>query len=339
MQLNYEGRQKLRKEVEKKLALVPEGERIELPKETLEQLLFEFCDLKLSDDGKGLGVKYLVWSGEFLKKVDLSNVSFEKVFWNVLGDPYSNYSCFGVKRIHLSGTNVRIDFEKTFSGINSISGCNFSGVDLSNNVIDISSYDCVSISDSNFDNTGIKFICEDVALNPGIFQLSNSSFRNVDFFNLTIDVSDFEYGGDHDIRNCDFYNSGLKIDFGEKPTAEMLEFLKKNKTLFERTKYNPYKNDITDELGDELIKEIITVDDFGVINFWCDNFEGIYGFNKYLKKGYLAGCYVNGKKIPTPEERETKKSQLLSEYQKFEDETISSVLGEVDTAIKTVRKK
>ena len=64
MELSFDGRQELRKATEKLLESVPEGKRIQLPKKTLEMLLFEKNE-KHSDD-----IAYPFWSGDFLKKLD-----------------------------------------------------------------------------------------------------------------------------------------------------------------------------------------------------------------------------------------------------------------------------
>ena len=350
MKLNYEGRQKLRKEVEKKLSLVPEGERIKLPKETLEELLFEVDIVKLEHLTKTCKVKYLVWSGEFLRKVDLSEVSFDNIDWHAnncqgIGNHMSThkgYLQYGVDKINLSGTNAKIDFKKSFDALYCeqimIINCDFSGVDLSNNVLDVNCFEIFEIGNCNFDDTKIKF-CSDINSEsyPRCFFLINSSFKNVDFSNFTIMADYLEQGEDYDIRDSDFYNSGLNICFDKKPNSEMLDFIKKHQLTFEKIGFNPYKDffdySLEEKMRDSEYEEIS--------NFYeklVGSFDEFIQFNSYLNKGYLQGCYINGKRIPTKEEREATKAQLLGEYQQFEEQEISSVLGEIDTAIKAIRK-
>lgn len=389
MQLNYEGRQKLRKEVEKKLALVPEGERIKLPKETLEQLLFETKKLKYKDSdenpNKLYDVKFLVWSGEFLKKIDLSEVSFEDVTWNVKKidmcrsfawyqdeneqDVSLNacYKQFGVDSICLSNTNANVDFFKSFEfklrECVIINNCNFSNTDLSSNILNGKRAYCV-IVDSNLDNTSIKVTNEECDYNDidvDYFRFVGSSFVNCDFSKVRIDASCFDpvealWRGNYIydcFAGCNLCNTRITISL-EKTEEEGIDLLRKWSS--EMQKYNitnPYQFYTYNDGEESYLVDGITLfekrlledgykeeaEEIRKFNERYNYIGSIASFNKALQAGYLYGCYVNGKRIPTPEERETKKSQLLSEYQMFEDETISSVLGEVDTAIKSTRKK
>ena len=72
MKLNLEGRKELRKYVEEFLAKVPEGKRVKINDDVLQTLLFETIIIPYNEDK----VKIPVWSGSFLRKIDLSKVSF-----------------------------------------------------------------------------------------------------------------------------------------------------------------------------------------------------------------------------------------------------------------------
>ena len=186
--LNPEDIKELRKKTKNLLKDIPEGKRVDLGKELTELLLFDERELLLDKtcdfpkDYKSK-VKFLVWSGKFLRKLDLSSVSFDDVLWNV--EYYSDdsklfdaiYPDFyeGVDEINLSNTNARIDFSQSFEGkicrirpafewICEIVNCNFKNVDLSNNTLERGYY--VSLSNCNLANTGINFTVIDNTNDP-----------------------------------------------------------------------------------------------------------------------------------------------------------------------------
>jgi len=105
---------RIRIDLEEELSKVPEGQKIHKDKFLLESLIFE--------EGK---TKRIAWSGPFLRKLDLSEVSFDNVIWYNFED----------KPVDLSGTNVNINFLHSWNGVNGsdiiIHNCNLSGVDLS----------------------------------------------------------------------------------------------------------------------------------------------------------------------------------------------------------------
>ena len=365
MKLNYEGRQKLRKEVEARLSLVPEGERIKLPKEILEQLLFEVDTVNLEPPLETYKVKYLVWSGEFLRKVDLSEVSFDDVSWFVgRGEGYGDdkqkhkgYYQYGVKKINLSGTNAKIDLLKSVEcgclteekpeywlACFIMDNCNLSGVDLSNNTFNLAYYEHLQIENCDLDDTGINFCytpIEGYEHKTKYLKLANSNFRNTNFADFNFRRY-YEKKHEWEIMNCDFYNTRLKINFvsGNKVSVpdEVLDFLQKYAEVFKKCDYNPYK----EYPGYcERLSEFMSFEErHRLLEIWNEYFDIDYEFERFFleNRHLLEGCYINGKRIPTKEEREATKAQLLGEYQQFEDETISSVLGEIDTAIKAIRK-
>ena len=88
MQLNKQSKNELRKRIVEQLKEVPKGQKIKLDKELLEYLLFEVITLDKTTDTK---VKLPIWSGEFLKKIDLSQVDFTNVSWCILDYKESDY--------------------------------------------------------------------------------------------------------------------------------------------------------------------------------------------------------------------------------------------------------
>lgn len=134
MELNEEGRKELRKATEQLLNSVPEKKRVQLPRKTLEMLLFE----KIKIDNQE--IKFPVWSGNFLRKLDLSQVKFNNVSWgrtyfsDEINDKYF-MNGFDNMVIDYSYTNANIDFVNGYRVGNDIKieFCNFLGLDLSNN--------------------------------------------------------------------------------------------------------------------------------------------------------------------------------------------------------------
>ena len=96
--------------------------KIKMPKEDLEDLLFDIITFK--GDKKTYVIKLPVWSGPFLEAIDLSEVDFSDVSWNLLGrdvyDPFINalteyynkrveyLAC--IKKIHDSFISFRAKF-------------------------------------------------------------------------------------------------------------------------------------------------------------------------------------------------------------------------------------
>lgn len=168
MKLNYNDRHNLRDYLLKTLESVPEGERVSLPNDLLDQLIFE-----RAKGYDGLLYKVPVWTGSFLKKLDLSNISFEKVLWNRTSECLDELFSSDVQRrlelsynihdyrsclydIDFSGTNVRIN---SFSNLSTcgMRNCNLEGVDLSNSNFTIDDGNDFNVFNVNFSKTGCKF--------------------------------------------------------------------------------------------------------------------------------------------------------------------------------------
>lgn len=168
MKLNYNDRCKLRDYLLKMLESVPVGEKVLLSSDLLDQLIFE-----RSRGYDGLLYKVPVWTGSFLKKLDLSNISFERVLWNRTSDCLDELFSSDVQRrlelsynihdyrsclydIDFSGTNVRIN---SFSNLSTcgMRNCNLEGVDLSNSNFTIDDGNDFNVFNVNFSKTGCKF--------------------------------------------------------------------------------------------------------------------------------------------------------------------------------------
>lgn len=283
----------LRVSLQELLNDVPEGERIKLNKELLEQLIFDAYVEKREMDDKNISdvlVKYVVWSGPFLRKLDLSEVSFDNVMWQIDYDSEqffergstNRYIEKGIKEIDLSGTNAVINFNKIIKNFTTyIAYCNFSGVDLSNN--------CLSnfyIENCVFDNTGIRlsFDCDECAL-------VRSSFRNVDLSYLTVDEINFGFPGDyeeHSIYCTDLTNTGIRIRVSEVED-EIKDKYKRMKEIEANCERMKMRNYFKDKEYCQLFANI-SLRDRGRI-------EGAKYLDEFIDGGYLEGCYINSKKV------------------------------------------
>lgn len=306
MKLNKQGRDELRAKILEQLASVPDGQKVHLKKEVLEELLFDTYLEQLNDtwgnlEGQKVQVKYLVWTGDFLKKLDLSEVSFDDVLWNLNYDPDgyfvdgTPYRYEGITEIDLSNTNVRIDFSKSFEGKHlgndenkgnnkdiSFARCYFANVDLSNNVLG-NTCECW-LSKCDFSNTGIVL---DLNGEYGI-SMADCNFTGLDLSKYTINEFFFEDArvDERDDRlltggvNCNFTNTGLNIQTYESGPAL-----------------------VTTDLGQEI------------------------------QIGNLAGCYINGKLVHTEEERQAIAQDKRAEYDKMKEDLISQTTSSIEEQI------
>lgn len=258
MELNNESRQELRKSVEILLNATPDNKKIQLPKKTLELLLF---DTYIVNKEKNIKIKLPVWSGDFLSKLDLSQVDFENVSWNIfklinnrkfgIKDEYSEICDFEFREklsdleisldtnnycVHYGNTNARIDFSKCFESKyisydrnityhkNSIPGeaLEIGNCDFRNVDLsnnDFSSLNYFSMVSCNLANTGIKF--NELRLANGI----DTDFSNNDLSNLVLDALDVMFLGKF-MEDCKFINSRVHFKFDFEEFMEMLGFSK-----------------------------------------------------------------------------------------------------------------
>ena len=81
MKLSTKSKDELRNLIEESVTNIPEDLKLQLDSKILEDLLFETITI---DKEKGIILKLPVWSGNFLKKIDLSQVDFTNVSWAIL---------------------------------------------------------------------------------------------------------------------------------------------------------------------------------------------------------------------------------------------------------------
>ncbi len=258
MKLNSTGKREMREFIEKQLEKVPEGFRIHLDKELLDELLFEKVTSKLAkgyaNEGEDVVAKFAVWSGPFLAKIDLSEISFEDVVWNVLSHQYKNivdnknyYENIG--SINYVNTNAPIDMALSFDGKHPfhgvkdfvICGCDFSQTDLSHTSFSSEKKD-ISLINCNFTNTGLildldafdNFEFEKVkgldivTINPQ--QINKDTIEN-ELENCTLNGKGLIKNSDLKIkilREYDQYKRNLKCNISEEINKQ-LSLIRKHK--------------------------------------------------------------------------------------------------------------
>lgn len=212
---------KLRRLLFKKLRSLPEGKMIRIDNDALQELLFDEIVLRKSKHDFPTIVKLPVWSGRFLRKLDLSQVDFTDVSWEILsnGDvdefEISNRTRQRLKelsqkhpRVDYSYTNAHIDLSRSFESRTgcyiSISGCDFSSIDLDT---DIEGNNQLIIYNSNISKTGLVI--------PRNIELScmYSNLSDINLSNRAVDG--YENCMNRDGKNlygCDLYNTGIRID-------------------------------------------------------------------------------------------------------------------------------
>ena len=209
MKLNKEGRDELRERISQKLKDVDfnPDKRIILPKEMLEELLFD-----VDYDLEGIKRKRIGYHYDGLDKLDLSKISFNDVSFNS-----KKY------RINLSNTNAKIDFFKTYEWRKSygnllcIHNIDFSNVDLSNNEFvktkEIENILAV-ITECNFSNTKIHLYYFPITF-------EHCDLSNNDFSGLYLDPKPVEdqpsriifENGPLTMEDCNLANTGIKIGY------------------------------------------------------------------------------------------------------------------------------
>lgn len=296
--LSKESRNKIRKVIIDQLKEIPDGERIKLDVKLLDDLIF----FKYYNEELNQQIKIPIWTGEFLRKIDLRELSFENAIIDgfvqdngqekkyidcILRDYIDEYSikkyieeykeCNDEELIKscytsdFSYTNIIPDFSK--STRNDIQWCNFEGVDLSNSNDDGFSY-------CNLNNTNIRIDKYDADYS----YLYCCNISNNDFSNITLDARDII---DEDaIFNCNFANTKLNItykfdlDKNSKKTYEEKEKIKEPEGTEER---NNRIRKLREMYGSEFHHE----DEL----YYAENLKEL------IEIGYLDGCYLNGKLI------------------------------------------
>lgn len=206
MKLNEKSLINFREILSRELMKVNDGEKIQLEKDLLEDLLFQ----KRYDEKTKKHYKVLIWSGLFLQNVDLSMVSFDSVDWSDSKEKY------------LENTNARIDFSNGYyssiqkhQGAKIIQNCRFDGTDLSGSKIDyIDEINNTSLKNTNID---LSQYFEDKK------KMSYVELNDNNLSKSTIDLVEYP--------DVSFTNTGAKLQFD--PNDQRIKF-KHSKTYYGR---------------------------------------------------------------------------------------------------------
>lgn len=315
MKLSNQGKNELRNHIVEQLKKVPNGQRVKLEKDLLEDLLFEVVTI---DKEKEIKLKLPIWSGDFLKKIDLSEVDFSDVSWYTLSSDiergywiepdvmtipdavYDKIDKIRAEKIKngfklsngyavaYDGTNANIDLTKSFEAkyTNNIelTECNFEGLDFSHQ--DLTEINVLSLYNTNISKTKLSI--------PSKMSLRavDSEFEGIDLSAREIDA--IIYFGDFfakDVKNdifdnCNLRDTGIHINL------------------------NP--DDFKDGRFKEKLQDAMDYD-------WV-------------------GCYVNGKKVLSGDEKQEIAASKYDEYEKMKAEIFNSVTDTIEEQINHMKK-
>ena len=312
MRLNIEDKEELRNEVEKVLLSTPGEERLFMPKEILEELLF---DEVTYNSGRKQRVKLPVWSGDFLKKLDLSQIDFTNVSWALLiqddRDVYATFRMHSDKNffdkikhhynkpnyegVNYSGTNAKIDLSKSFEALAfgeiMLIDCNFSRVDFTG--VDLSKLRL--IKNCNLKNAKIKIPAEVFAKT---LIVPNCDLQGIDLSDCTLDLYELcSHGGNFEKIN--FKDTGLKIIL-DKRYNDLI--------------YPPNEPNTSYMIWKTRLRKSI----------------------KYKK---FEGCYINGILIKSNEQRQETIEEKKKEYEDYKNSKFGSVISDLKEQQRKIKIK
>jgi len=290
MKINKQAKEEIRKVIEEQLQSVPLGERIRLDNELLDELLFEKV---LINEEKGIVAKIPIWYGEFLRKIDLSHISFKNAVFGSLRAPFKKlmdegvyeYICeiiFGPNgdwdcetKIDYSYTNANIDLSNLLCsnllGSLYLTGCNFKGLDFSNQ--NLNNIQNIVMFYSDVSDTG-WVIPQHVSL-----ECHDCNLSNIDLSNRVINGNLYFNEKDEHLCYCCLANTGININFSESEYIRQIQ----------NPKYG------------QQIKEL---------------------YSDTISKDWV-GCFVNGEMIKNSKENDRIKEDLISSVVGSIEEQIS----------------
>lgn len=281
--LDLEKRNELRKKILKELENVPEGTRIKLDKKILDQLIFfKFKDPKTKEQRK-----MPVWTGEFLRKLDLSELSFENAYlYAYVSNAYEDgkpqpIPAEGYKKIFFADENITEEDSKAFR--EEYTKCNDEKILKGLYAFDFS-YTNIKPDFSSIESADGWTLCISGCNFEGV-DLSKSNYENkyFGFCNMKntkinqIKVID-EYGNlifDCDLSDNDL--SKLSIDLNKLDDwATRQDFLRdtsKYKNTGLKIKYK-FSTDEDDKLFYDIIKENeLLQDDYFPLEYYGENMD------------------------------------------------------------------
>lgn len=298
MKLSEETKTKMRKIIEDEFKKVPEGIKVKLDIEMMDELIFYYGYLKDEGDIDYKRFKVPIWTPDCLSKIDLSELSFKNIW---LDNDEISYDIFDSETekqyeengfpyvlnreerkkypnmafINFKNTNINIDFRDAAFG-KRLYYWNLSGVDLSESHID----SLFAIENCDLSNTNINIDNVDWFIKPA-----------ADDWNMPADGSFCEIFGDNfsgnnlskvrlnieNIISNNFANTGLRIYYSEGKFDESIE---------------------------ELLRDS-------------------------LKRGYLVGCYLNNVLIKENDTLEDVLNRANSQEQELLNSLSETIKGQI----------
>lgn len=136
--MNIEKKNERRRLIIEELKNVPDGERIKINKDLLEELLFDVDDV--------YGYKFPTWTGDFLSKIDLSEISFKDVSFDGEAFCETNLASEEYEFFEFRNTNAVINVDE-IQEPGGLAYCDFSGTKVVGKLVN--TYKC------NFVNCGL----------------------------------------------------------------------------------------------------------------------------------------------------------------------------------------
>ncbi len=327
MKLSNADKNILRDKIEDELEKVDNNQKVKLDKELLEFLMFDQTKTLFTE----MPAKFIVWSGDFLKKLDLSEISFDDVvwhgssmdFWNEFPSLNVDKKRYVKNRIDLSGTNAQIDFANSFEMRNGmemqVENCDFEDVDLSK-----SNTELITIANN------CDFSYTDALIGHTNHQISftNCNLEGIDLSHLELgsDCLNSQWSTNIDFSGSNLADTGIKINHNFKLKQELepkidnfLELLKETNDM----------DEIENLFNSNLYKEVSSYVEF----------EEHGKYLKYLiQEGLLDGCYVNGKYIRSHQEATEEAYRVILEYKKYRENVLGSALEYIDQEMNKQKK-
>lgn len=253
-------RNEIRKKYEKEIVQNISNERIIMDSRLLEKLLFEEM---IIDKKNGIVAKIPVWSGPFLRKIDLSKIDFSNVSWSLFntlkGTKFShitptNAGGFDINliydlvaamqneacpKINFSNTNASIDLTKSFEAnyLNMIylSNCNLTGMDFSNQDFSNISEFFIWMSDISHTNMTIpkdaklKSACSNLSgINLSQRKINLVSYLDTGFVydkqkNYKYTDKNAELEAENNLYYSILNNTGIQVEFNSSEYQKLID--------------------------------------------------------------------------------------------------------------------
>ena len=327
MQLNQLDKNLIREYIEGRICEIPDEQRLQLDKEILEPLLFETITINKE---KGIKLKVPIWSGNFLKKIDLSQVDFTNVSWGIQGmDEDSPYS------IDINGLDVDPTVNKRIKGIIAKGAKKYDEKEHKEHTEEDGEEKDDKITylvDYSGTNANIDLTQSFEALNEGVIEARLCNFSGLDFSKtdlskcreISFDVVDL---------------SGTKLVIPNPNKSKLKAYCSNfdGLDLSSRTiNGNKYFDSDTSEnlpqcnLHNTAIN--ITLEPNGLDESDKEDIKTV------MERNWV-GCYVNNTKIHSKEEREQYADSLKKQYDEFKDNEMNNIIGNIRNQIEGMKKR